>query len=165
MTSFFHHRWSLYLPLTLALTAACVPASALGTQSGTTDAGIAFMSGGVSEDQRTQMRSERRNYSYWLSTAARGGGAYLAEVKVRITEAAGGKLVLDVKMSGPWLFVALPQGRYAVQATYADGRGDQAETQYASPHIIAGGHDLQPSMLYFRTDEPLGKPQADSPKP
>ena len=164
MTFTLRRRLSLVFPLALALTAVSAPETARATKSGSTDAGIAFVTGGVSEDQRTQMRSERRGYSYWLSTAARGSGAYLADVQVRITEAVGGKLVLEVNMDGPWLFVALPQGRYAVQATYADGRGGRPETQRASPQI-GSGQDLQPSMLYFSSDEPLAKPQADGAKP
>ena len=164
MTSSLHHHWSLCLPLTLALTAAFVPPSALATQNGVTDAGVAYVSGGVSEDERTQMRSERRNYSYWLSAAARGGGAYLADVKVRITEAGGGKVVLDVKMDGPWLFVALPQGRYAVQATYADEHSGKTETQHANPQIGVGGQDLQPAVMYFIADDALGEPKTGTPK-
>ena len=58
-----------------------------GTERGTSATGVAYASGGASDEELEALRAERLKYSFWLTTAARRSGAYLARVRVRINEA------------------------------------------------------------------------------
>lgn len=71
------------------------------------------------------MQAQRDRYSLWVITAAKGSGAYLADVNVRITDA-GKKQVLEHAMAGPWLLVDLPPGRYEVEASFRGERHSRA---------------------------------------
>lgn len=134
---------ALALALTLPLAGAA--------QRGTSGTGIDFVSGGATDEELTLLRADRKSYTFWLVTAALGSGAYLAEVMVRITEAGSGRLVVEHKMDGPWLFAALPAGRYAVEATIASGRGGRPETQRITTTIGSG--QIHQSTLYFATGD------------
>jgi hypothetical protein len=155
MTSTLRPSRSLLTPLLFAIALASAPAAVLAMQNGTTDAGIAYVSGGASDERLALMRADRLDYSFWLSTAALGSGAYLAEVQVKITEAAGGKEVLSHKMDGPWLFVSLPTGRYVVEATHPNGHGGRPETHRTTVSIAAGDHRKE--MMYFDTGDLVGE--------
>ena len=136
---------ALALALPLALPVAAEPVR------GTANSGVAFVSGGASDEELASLRTERGQYSFWLTTAARGSGAYLADVVVRITNASG-KAVLEHTMAGPWLYAALPAGRYTVAATVAQGRGGVPETQRMTAQIGSRG-GLQQATLYFDTGD------------
>ncbi|MCU0951459.1 MAG: hypothetical protein MUC68_10440 [Burkholderiaceae bacterium] len=86
---------------------------------GKTEEGVAYAMGGVSVEELTALERHKDRYSLWLTLAARGTGAYLADVEVRITATDGaspGRLVFNALVPGPWLMIDLPPGRYAVQA-------------------------------------------------
>jgi hypothetical protein len=148
----------LHLAVALAMALALPLAEA--TQRGTSPAGMAYASGGASDSERAALNADRQGFSFWLTTAVLGSGAYLADVKVRITEAGSAKLVLEHTMDGPWLFVALPAGRYVVEATCADGRGGRPETQRTTFTISAGDHHQ--SVLYFDTGDKAGEASPDT---
>jgi hypothetical protein len=97
------------------------------------------------------LRAARGNYSFWLTTAARGSGAYLAGVDVRITETGSKRSMLEYKMDGPWLFVSLPAGHYTVEATVANGRGGKPETQRTTADV--SGSEQHRATLYFDTGD------------
>ncbi len=151
-----------FAPISAALALALALPLASAVQRGTSEGGVAFVSGGATDEELNLLRSDRKSYTFWLATAALGSGAHLADVKVRITEAVSGRLVVEHKMDGPWLFAALPAGRYAVEATIASGRGGRAETQRMSTTI--GHGQIHQSTLYFDTgdqteaDVAAGKP-------
>ena len=67
---------------------------AAGMQQSTTPAGSAYVSGGVSDDERIEMQKTREQYSLWVLTAARKSGAYLSDVHLLITDSAK-KVVFD----------------------------------------------------------------------
>lgn len=74
--------------------------------------GIAYMSGGVGGDERELMDSDARKYNLRLVFADKEG-AYLADVKVDIRDAAG-RDILSAVSDGPWFFAKLPNGRYKI---------------------------------------------------
>jgi hypothetical protein len=125
-----------------ALALACAFASA--TTVGTSERGVRFATGGVSDDELTALRAVRNDYSLWITTAARGSGAYLADVVVVVRDAKR-EVVFEQTMDGPWLFVALPPGRYAIEATLS------GETHRTNAVIGASGH--RQVVLYFDTGD------------
>jgi hypothetical protein len=131
---------------------------AFGVERGTSAAGVVFASGGSSREEQDMLVAERLRYSFWLTTAARRSGAYLAGVRVRVTEADGGKRVLEDVMDGPWLFADLPLGRYEVEAILLHERTGRLEIQRGTTHIHAGDHHRM--VLYFSTGDDVGEEQA-----
>lgn len=142
--------WLLACWLALWLVVPC----AHGLERGTSSAGVAFMSGGASEEEQARMRAERPGYSFWLTTAARGSGAYLAGVRVRITDESGQR-VLEHTMDGPWLYAALPLGRYEVEAALFDEQLGRLEIQRGSTAIHPG--DRHSMVLYFIPGDMAGE--------
>ena len=103
--------------------AACAAAVLVATSIGTAMAADGktlqdepYVSGGVGVEEREALQRERVSYALTVKTAAKGG-AYLADVGVRITDKAG-KPVLETKLDGPWLLVNLKLGEYKVTANY-----------------------------------------------
>ena len=113
-------------------------------QPSTTVLGRAFMGGGVTDDERAEMKTQRDRYSLWVLTAARKSGAYLSNVQIHITDVHKA-VVFDAPIDGPWLFVDLPPGPFTVQATY------HGETQSRMTHIRAGDH--RQAIFYFETGD------------
>jgi len=134
---------------------------AFAIDRGTSAAGVVFASGGSSHEEQEALRADRLHYSFWLTTAARGSGAYLADVRVRINEADGGQRVLEHVMDGPWLFADLPLGRYEVEAILLDQRTGRLEIQRGSTQIHAGDHHRM--VLYFSTGDEVGEEPARPP--
>jgi hypothetical protein len=136
--------WCLLAPLT----------SAQAVDRGTTPTGIAYVSGGVGQSELVTLNEEKKNYSFWLTTAAKGSGSYLASVQVRILDARSRQSVLETTMEGPWLFAALPTGRYEVEATLAADGDHSAQTLKKSTTIHPG--DRHQMILYFDTHDQVG---------
>lgn len=105
-----------------------------------TPEGVDFVSGGIGDEERSALREAMPRYSLWLTTAARGSGAYLAQVKVSIIDAQD-RLWLRHAMQGPWLLVDLPPGRYRVEAQLGDQLRQAVTTIHPGDH-----HQL---VLYF----------------
>ncbi len=80
-----------------------------------TASGIAYITGGVTIDERQEMMAQRYNFSLLLKVAAKSG-KYLGDSVVKITDQAGAT-VFECTTDGPWLLVDLPVGRYTVSAT------------------------------------------------
>lgn len=95
---------------------------------GQTEAGDSFLSGGVSLDHRSAMHAERQQYSLWVATVAKPSGAYLVDVDLRIVRVANKAPVLQRKMEGPWLMLALPAGAYELTASFREQAGDPLQT-------------------------------------
>ena len=96
--------------------------------------GHAFVSGGVTVEDRLAMSAERAQYNLWVATVAKPSGAYLANAKLRIVNVRDKSVVLERTMDGPWLLATLPAGNYDVSATFrADGTDkDQVLSERAS---------------------------------
>lgn len=108
--------------------------------SGRTDSGAAYAMGGVSVDDLRELERHKDRYTLWITTAARGSGAYLADVQVRITDARGA-LLFNQPIPGPWLFIDLPPGRYTVEAAH-QGKPQRRPVQIARS-------DLRQVVFYF----------------
>lgn len=104
------------------------PQPAVGLVRAKTADGHDLLSGGVTQADRVTMHSERQRYGLWVATVAKPSGAYLADVDLRITRVAGKAVVLERKMEGPWLLVALPEGQYDVVGTFREPGTDKPQT-------------------------------------
>jgi len=151
-------RWPA--PVALALGLLLAPALPRALERGTSPAGVAYASGGTSVEELDVLRAEQQRYSFWLTTSARGSGAYLAAVKVRIVDEAGTR-VLDHTMDGPWLFANLPLGRFEVEAALLDERTGRLEIQRGTVGIHPGDHHRM--VLQFSTGDDAGERGGSAP--
>jgi hypothetical protein len=140
-------------PIRCALLVATLAASlsAGATVRGTTPEGIAYVSGGVGETEKTELRSQAADYSFWLTTAALRSGAHLDGARVRIRDLERQTVVLDHVMDGPWLFVALPAGRYEVEAILQFADLGRILIERGTTQIHPGDHHRM--LLYFATGD------------
>jgi hypothetical protein len=129
--------------------------SAYAIERGSTGAGIAYVSGGVGQSELVALNEEKKNYSFWLTTAAKGSGSYLAAVRVRIVTAGTRLPVLEHTMDGPWLFAALPKGSYEVEASYTERPGSPLQTTRKTTTIHPGDHHQM--VLYFDSNDAVDK--------
>jgi hypothetical protein len=139
---------------TIGLLLVLLGSSAGALERGTSPAGVAFVSGGVSQAEQAEMLAEQGQYSFWLTTAARRSGAFMSDVRVRITEAESGRTVLDHRLDGSWLFAALPPGRYEVEAIHLPEAMTRLEIQRGARATHPGDH--QRMVLYFAMPEADG---------
>jgi hypothetical protein len=107
---------------------------------GTTTEGLSFANGGVTVGELRDLAAERQHYDLWVTTAAKGSGAFLSDVQVKITDAKK-NVVLETVMEGPWLLVDLAPGKYTIEAMF-DGKSQKHITS-----IAQGGHHQ--AVLYF----------------
>jgi hypothetical protein len=148
-----HHRFGIIAALVLAL---AVPL-AQAIERGSSPAGVEYVSGGVGDAELRALHTERGKYSFWLTTAALKSGAHLASVRVRIVDTKSRQTVLEHTMDGPWLFAALPLGRYEVEAALLNTATGRLEVQRGVTTIHPGDHHQM--LLYFATsDEVSGEP-------
>lgn len=150
-----NRRKSIAHLLGWGLCAAVVLPFAHAIERGTADSGPAYVSGGIGESEQAALSEEKGRYSFWLTTATKGSGAYLASVEVRILNARTRQSVLEHTMDGPWLFVALPAGRYEVEASLRESAGQPAQTLKKTLTIRAGA--LRHTFLYFNTSDEVGR--------
>jgi hypothetical protein len=76
---------------------------------------IAYLSGGIGEDDPMLQASE--NYNLHMVFAAKDSGEYLAEIKVMIEDTKG-RRILEAESPGPVFYVKLPAGSYRITAAY-----------------------------------------------
>lgn len=151
-----HQRARAVIALTLAL---WLPAGR-AFEEGVGPRGAAFAMGGVGEEDLQALLARRGDFSLALLTAASGSGAFLAGVQVRITLADGSAPVLEQTLSGPWLLMALPPGRYRIEAAVRPAAGAALQTRSAITTIARGAR--REVVLYFDTgDDRLALDRAD----
>lgn len=151
-----HQRARAVIALTLAL---WLPAGR-AFEEGVGPRGAAFAMGGVGEEDLQSLLARRGDFSLALLTAASGSGAFLAGVQVRITLADGSVPVLEQTLSGPWLLMALPPGRYRIEAAVRPAAGAALQTRSAITTIARGAR--REVVLYFDTgDDRLALDRAD----
>jgi len=134
-----------HIALLLALAWSLQPAAAM--LRGTTDLGVPFVSGGVGTEEVATLSDERKRYSLAILTAARGSGAFLADVRIRISDEHS-TLVLDTVMDGPWLLVDLPAGRYQVEAS--------AKSVMQKKFVTFSAGDHRQTVFYFDAPGQVG---------
>ena len=91
---------------------------------------VSYVSGGVSEEDRSALEPITRDFNLKLIFALRNG-EYLSDISVLVT-AGRGQTVLDAKAEGPWFFAKLPSGQYQVSVTAPNGQ-TQRKTVVVGP--------------------------------
>jgi hypothetical protein len=137
--------WLAVLLLGFALATA-----ALAATRGTSAQGRPVVSGGASYEELQALHAKRDDYNLWLVTAAKRSGAYLADVRVRITDAER-RTVFDGLLDGPWLFIDLALGRYGIEASF------NGETQQRFTTIHPGDHHQ--AFFYFDVPDEVSPEQ------
>ncbi|MBI4204473.1 MAG: T9SS type A sorting domain-containing protein [Betaproteobacteria bacterium] len=96
---------------------------------------VSFVSGGVGIDSEAQLKAREKEFNLKLVFTLVEGN-YLADVGVRITDAAG-KMVIEHVADGPLFLAKVPSGAYTVTATYSGKTqtrkvkvGDRLHTEY-----------------------------------
>jgi hypothetical protein len=101
--------------------------------------GTPLLTGGVSEEERDQMRGEAGQYNVWLAFVESDTGNYVSGVKVSVVDDKG-NAVVDTVADGPWLLAQVPPGRYTVRTSDGQeqqitaGAGAKAMTILRLPH-------------------------------
>jgi hypothetical protein len=111
----------------------------VGLVRATTPAGHTMLCGGNTAGDRASMNAERQDFSLWVATVAKPSGAYLSDVDLRISDLKTKAVVLDRRMEGPWLMIALPPGYYEVSATLAEASADAAQKMVTRVNVPARG--------------------------
>ena len=101
--------------------------------------GTPLLTGGVSEEERDQMRGAVGQYNVWLAFVEQDTGNYVTGVKVSVVDDKD-NAVVDTVADGPWLFAQVPPGRYTVRTSDGQeqaitaGSGARAMTVMRLPH-------------------------------
>ena len=85
---------------------------------------VAYVSGGIGDDERDEIRAREKDFNLRLLFCERDG-TYLANIDVRLTNAKG-ETVLEAKSVGPFLLAQLPSGNYAVEVS-SNGQRQQGK--------------------------------------
>ena len=116
----------------VGLTLLCGTAPVAALERGLTADGWPYVAGGFGLEEREELAQLRRDFRLRVMTAARGSGAYVSGVRLRIADASG-RGVFDRAVDGPWLLIDLPPGRYSLRASL------QAETVEQQVTLDAAG--------------------------
>lgn len=84
-----------------------------------TDHDIEYRSGGVGTDEREALFAVAEDYGLKLVFAAEDKSDYHADVAVSVADRAG-QTIFEASNTGPYLFVALPPGKYELTAKHGD---------------------------------------------
>jgi hypothetical protein len=113
--------------------------------------GIAYVNGGVGQEEQSAMRAQRTDYNLQLTFATSQSGAFRSDVQLDIMDAKGANL-LSVPNSGPMFFAKLPPGTYRISAA-AEGK-----TFKRTVKIGAGAKEM---TLHWENDSPDDPGAAD----
>ena len=137
-----------------AAAAASQPGGSAYVVEGRTEGGLAFLSGGVTKDDRSRMYAKRGDYNLWVATVAKPSGAYLTDVELRIVDASTQAQVLNRRMDGPWFMLALPAGQYDVSGTFH--RFHSAADQTLSMRVNVAASGQRQAVLRFDSTAEVG---------
>lgn len=130
------------------------PTLAHAMQQSISSAGVPYVSGGGTEDERQFLKHMQTHYSAWLITRNRATGSALAGAHLRIIDTKTRRIVFDRTLDDPWLLLALPEGRFQIEALF-DG-------QIQRWVVVSHPSDAVPEPLYLdllaqrRTTDPWG---------
>ena len=116
----------------VGLTLLCGTAPVAALERGLTADGWPYVAGGFGLEEREELAQLRRDFRLRVMTAARGSGAYVSGVRLRVADASG-RGMFDRAVDGPWLLIDLPPGRYSLRASL------QAETVEQQVTLDAAG--------------------------
>jgi len=114
--------------------------------------GEPYATGGVGEDERAALTKRRQEFNVWITTAAKQSGAYLADVRVKVIDAAK-RQVLDSALDGPLMLIRLAPGQYTIEALLEQQKQQRAVTVGAQGH-----HEL---YFYFDVAAETVPPEAE----
>ncbi|WP_328983938.1 carboxypeptidase-like regulatory domain-containing protein [Thiorhodovibrio winogradskyi] len=123
--------------------ASAPPLDVMSSEIQTLD-GIRYVSGGIGESERTELKAIGREFNLHLMFATQGSGKYLSAVRVNILDARSNP-VLTVVSNGPWFLAQLPAGQYRVEVTPTGKRG-KGETQGKTVNL---GSEGQAQMDFY----------------
>jgi hypothetical protein len=109
--------------------------------------GIAWACGGVGYGERSALKSLEARSNLVVLFVSGTRGAFVADVKVRITNPSLPDLGLDLVSDGPLCVVRLPAGIWQIQASW---RGD---TRQQTVQIAAAPDSLRRVTLSFPEDK------------
>ncbi|WZV79292.1 carboxypeptidase regulatory-like domain-containing protein [Burkholderia pseudomallei] len=152
------HRWMRVAATVATVAALGSTAAANETPEPATQNGIAYVTGGVGQDEVDALRAAASKYNLRMMFASRSG-EYLSDVDVTI-RAAAAQPVLTVRTRGPFLYARLPAGQYRIDARY--GSAEQRRSVRRSVRAARGGVHVE-----FRWAEPdrRGAMQLCDPRP
>ncbi len=75
--------------------------------------GITYITGGIGDEERAKLESEKHNYNLHITSAGKAG-EYVGDTRIVIRDRKGNEL-LNVS-SGPLFYVQLPAGAYTIEA-------------------------------------------------
>lgn len=101
--------------------------------------GIRYLSGGADEAARAEMRRAADDFNLRLQFAAGEERQYISDVQVIVSDLSGDPLI-DLPRTGPLLFIALPTGRYLVQARLGDTVKSRVIAVGGAPGRVARFH-------------------------
>ena len=107
---------------------------------GKTVQGFPYLFGGVGSDEREIMEGRGKNYNVKLVFAEKRG-AFISGVTVVIANAKGAEIVA-LKTEGPWFYIQLPPGDYAVKATF------KGETKQIKELRVAKDKRVQQGLIW-----------------
>jgi hypothetical protein len=121
--------------------------------------GVRVESGGVTVEQFSQLSQRANQYSLKLVWAAKGSGAYLADVDVSIRSLPDNELVVQHRTEGPVLLAALPPGRYVVTGRYDDVKAGSPTSIERT--VVVPRQGTREVVMYFNTADEVS---AESPR-
>lgn len=106
--------------------------------------GIAYVNGGIGQEEQSAMRAQRSDYNLQLTFATNQTGAYRSDVQLDIADAKGNSL-LSVANTGPMFFAKLPPGTYRISAS-AEGKTFKRSVKL--------GNGAREMTLHWENDSP-----------
>jgi hypothetical protein len=107
--------------------------------------GIAYVNGGVGQEEQSAMRAQRAAYNLQLTFATNQSGAFRSDVQLDIADAKGANL-LSVANTGPMFFAKLPPGTYRISAA--------AEGKTFKRTVKLGSSGAKEMTLHWENDAP-----------
>jgi len=86
---------------------------------------VAVLNGGAGQEEVAWFKSQAAQYPLQVVISGRGGEYGVADT---LTVKRGNEEVVSVPEAGPWVMMALPPGRYTVEATF-EGRTERRMVQ------------------------------------
>lgn len=141
----------------LLLLALGVGSSAFAQVSLQSSEGIRYASGGIGEGERDELILVLPDYNLKLVAAAKGTGAFLADVKLIALDARGTK-VLDTTLEGPWFVARFPPGRYELQLDHGGATQKRTVTIPAQGRRVEYVYWADASATTLKSMEQTEKP-------
>jgi len=119
--------------------------------------GIRYASGGIGAGERDELVLVLPDYNLKLVAAAKGSGAFLADVKLTALDARGTK-VLETTLDGPWFVARFPPGRYEFQLAYGGATQKRMVTIPAQGRRVEYAYWTNASATTLKMMEQAEKP-------